>query len=125
MDADAFDRSFGCCENVLKAVLVKAKKFDLRSRVGDKHHHCWKLFQKIKGLNIVDNNKIPKIEQTLENLLTINISSGSEHVNASHTSRSRVPDLRYIDLTQFVSLNDAQEKVDLADRLVRLLTGYF
>ena len=102
---------------------MKAKKFD-STRGGDKHHDCWKLYEKIKSLNIVDN-KIPLIEKTLENLLAINISSGSQHVNTSHTDRSRVPDLRYIDLTKFVSLNDAQEKVDLVDKLVSLLTGYF
>lgn len=103
---------------------MKTNKFD-SNRGGDKHHDCWKLFQKIKSLKLIDHQKIPKIEKTLEDLLTINIFSGSEHVNGSHTSRSRVPDLRYIDLTKFVSLNDAREKVDLADQLVTLLTGYF
>ena len=124
MDTDAFVRSFWCCENVLKDVLVKAKNFD-SCRGGDKHHDSRKLCQKIKSLNIIDTMKIPIIEETLENLLTINISSGTQHVNSSHTDRSRVGDLRYIDLNKFVSLNDAQEKVDLADQLVSVLTGYF
>lgn len=120
----AFVRSFWCCENLLKAILVKEEKFDT-GKGGDKHHNCWRLYQKIKGLNIIDENKISTIEHVLVDLVTINISSGSSHINSSHDGRSKVGDLRYDDLNKYVDLNDVREKVELANQLVSLLTGYF
>ena len=124
LEGEAFVRSFWCCENLLKAVLTKATKFD-SERGGDKHHHSWKLYEKIKSHHLVDSEKIPLIENVLIDLLTINISSGQMHVDTAHNGRSRVGDLRYIDLNKYVSLNDAQEKVILADKLVSLLSGFF
>lgn len=119
----AFHRALWCGENVLKAVLVKAGKFDPTPR-GDKHHHGWSHFQKIKRLGILPNSLLPAVENTVYDLFTIDINSGKSHANSTAPSRSIIGDLRYIAEDRFVKKSDGIVKVTLAEKLVTMLQSY-
>ena len=123
IDNVAFHRALWCGENVLKAVLVKAGKFDPTHR-GDKHHHGWTHFQKIKRLGILPNSLLPTVESTVYDLFTVDISSGIRHANSAAPNRSIIGDLRYLDESKFVSKSDAVNEVTLAEKLVTMLQSY-
>ena len=122
---EAYREALWCCENALKAVLVKASMFDPNPphRGGDRHHDTWNLFQKIKNKKILPKDVISKIDPSVYNLNTIDLSTDNKHAD-SVSGPTFIGDLRYFDLKPFVNPFDAKDKVDRVENLMLILQNY-
>lgn len=121
----AFVRALWTCENALKAVLVKSKKFiKKRPPEGDLHHDCWKLFLKIQEKGILPHGIRDEVHDTIYDLLWVNIKNktGNTHMNTAPPQTGKlIGDIRYLDLDEYIIQPYAAEKIAKASRIVELL----
>ena len=122
--AIAYSEAIYCGETALKAILVKCGIFDPKE---DRIHDQVKLLNRIKRNNCLPSNLVNPIENIIHDvgsrrgLPYVDVSHGLDHINCT----AHAPYLRYpgggSTPYEMVSLSDAQEKIDLAEKLLKLL----
>ena len=116
----AFRASQEYAENVIKATLEKKKLLTPK----DKKHRCWDYWERIKISGIMSASEITTLDIMLRDLLSVNVSSQTNHVDCAPTGNLQTGRMRYLDADEYVTENDAKIKVDLANQTWMIFSNY-
>jgi HEPN domain-containing protein len=107
-------------ECAIKAVLNKKRPLTK----GETSHYCWDLWEKIKKEDIISKTEVDTLDPLVSNILETDISSDTDHIDCAPTGSLQTGRLRYVNPSSYVSKNDAEEKVALANDIWKTFSKY-
>lgn len=126
LDGIAYEKAVIAGECTLKSVLVKNGKFARR----DWTHDQEQILTKIKNENLLSSSILAQIEDIItdqdgvDGLSWVDLDYGGSHQDCPHIAQTRYPTDNYTSY-DMLSAGNAQEKIQLAEKLILILDGNF